>query len=184
MHIADPVYEATVSCELRRLISFSGRSGSVGCDTVAEAAPPPASADEQEHHVCKAPAPARWPEVVLRRDGGRPIRFRGLQVYMARSTSPSPAVGMGTLSLFAAEDGHVIAHLVYVPPETAPARPVYRVARITDATHLRSFVNANGPETCFSVNEEGTRHPVARPACQAMQISVRLDGIVRRPDCS
>lgn len=182
MRVVEPAYEVTISLELGRLVSLGGRLEPAERALVSEVARAIKTLQTKKSPSSRDAVSSHWPEVILRCDGARPVRFRGLNVYTARSCGEFREEGCGTLSLFATRDGHAIAQLVYVPPGNMPARPVYRVACIPDATHLRRFLMLNGPRDCFAVNEDGMRHEVARSACEAMKIPAALDGIALPPD--
>lgn len=140
--VAEPVInvEVTVAEELRRLLAFG--AGGVWC---SDHAPSPAVSPQEP--APSAPVSLDWPQIVLRRDGQRPLVFRGLPVMIRRCT-PDTVVGAGdqTLAFYMAEDRTIYASLTFEPPETAPARPTYHCQKIRSQSDLASFVQGWFPE--------------------------------------
>jgi hypothetical protein len=168
------MHQATVTAELGRLLALGGwrRSGSPAIDVASaghQTAAPPA--------VPEMP----WREVALRRDGARPLRLLGLLIHR---TEVREAGGRSVLRLFATADGGAVAQLAYEPPDNCPARPVYRVARVGGSDDLRRFIDREGPEQCFAVQEAWPRSPLAHVACNRLRLPADIPGLARSDEFS
>jgi hypothetical protein len=71
----------------------------------------------------------------------RPLKFRGLLMHRSERHARS---GRRSLHLFATDEGGAVAQFMYEPCEGMPARPVFRVAPIQDATDLHEFLDVSG----------------------------------------
>ena len=147
-----PDYEATVSEELTHLLRGSQEPGEAKA-----AATPPANPEPPPPAPVRPARSGPWRDVALRRDGRRPFRFRGMLLMeeTARQADHAPqggASGSRCFSVFATEDGRVVAHLAFEPPEDLAARPVYRAAELSGQDDLIRFLSETGPETCFAVD--------------------------------
>lgn len=120
-----------------------------------------------------------WPKVRLRRDGMRPLICQALPVATGRDEVVVSVQRPGRLAeeyvveteitLYRHEDGETIVQAVHTPPDTAPARPVYRVAQVADADDLRRFLDVSSAKSCFDVSAAGViqhRPAVPRPFSQ------------------
>jgi hypothetical protein len=163
------MHEATVTAELGRLLA------SGGCRRAGVSATAVASEDNRTAAPPAFPA-APWRDVALRRDGARPLRVRGLLIHR---TEVREAGGRSVLRIFATADGDAVAQLAYEPPDTCPARPVYRVARIGGSDDLRRFIRREGPEQCFSVQGALTRSPAAHETCDRLRLPADLPGLAQ-----
>lgn len=148
--VVSPVHQATVLPEVGRLLAawrgrLLRRHTSVSPQT---AAPEP---DE--------PSNAPWLQLVLRRDGARPLKVRGLLVH---STEVRTTDGRGLLRLFATEDGAAVAQLAYEPGEDVAARPVFRAQPVRDADELKRFIDCRAPEQAAPGGKD--RRRAERPA--------------------
>lgn len=165
-----PVHVARVSGELRRLLAEARRhrthGGPVGDqDGGATAAP----ARMSPRRASTAP----WLEAVLRRDGARPLRLRGLLLF---DISRGDGAAGSRLRIFATDDDRAIVQVIYLPPETLPARPVFRVAWADSAEDVHRFLVATGPEQCFAASAD-VRDDVARQdICDHLRLSTCLPG--------
>ena len=167
---ATPSIEARVSPELGALLARIGHTHRRPATRRLASGHDKGSADRQPRSASGEP----WEQCSLRRDGARPDRFRGALLFEVTSGA-DPATGR--LRLFATADGEAVAHLAYHPPETLPARPVFRTARITSAESLWRFVSDTGPEACFAVCGSGGEEPAYRKACDALRLPVELPGL-------
>jgi len=148
--IAEPVItvEVTITDELRRLWAL--RVGGAGL-SVRQA--DPAQMPAEPELTPQAPdlsAVVVWQQIVLRRDGERPLVFRGLPILTRRCVSDKVAgSGEQTLAFYLAEDRTIYASLIFEPPETTPARPAHQCQPIRDQSDLVSFVRGWYPEMSF-----------------------------------
>lgn len=172
--LAAPCLEARVSAELRELLAEFRWQRKV---SPSPPEPAPGSLDHAET-VCGKPtdAPAQdpWTMLSLRRDGARPARFRGALVLELRSGTP-PAEGH--LRLFATAEGEAVAHLYYLPPDTLPARPIFRAAPVATAEALHRFISETAPEQCFAVNGSATPLCMHREVCDMLRLPADLPGL-------
>ena len=147
----------TISDELRSLLA-AGRGIVAEPDAIA----PPLPLVPAE----PVPAPVNWQDIILRRDGQRPLAFRGLPIVTRHCASDDlPGRAEQTLSLYVAEDRTVYAALAFQPPHTAPARPLHRCQIIRDQDEFEAFLNSWHPELCFEAARVPTlhQHPAAGP---------------------
>jgi hypothetical protein len=153
-----PVCEAQVSPELLALLR--GDSWKVSA-TVPE--PPAVTYAENTVvpvEVASGPRLAQkldWPVVSLRRDGARPMRFPGLVVTSDSQSLDVQVAGTPVpvarhLTLYLTATGESVAHVVCIPSEDQPARPVHRAARVASAEDLAALLRAASPDTCFAVS--------------------------------
>jgi hypothetical protein len=185
--ILQPAFEAQVSAELARLVRSARHNG--------QNAPPPSSDPDHEGEAFGtrdemdpggAPAAGRagsgppfrkdsaraagrlgWPAVKLRRDGARPLVFRGLLVASRSDTfsveDPNGRVPIKRiLSVYTTDAGDLAAHVACHPPEDAPARPVHRALLLDDDAAVEALLRSARPEACFSVSSSrvlGIRRP-------------------------
>lgn len=112
-------------------------------------------------------------DAVLRRDGTRPLKLRGLLLF---DISRSSGAARSRLRVFATEDERAVVQVIYLPPEILPARPVFRVASAGSAEDVRRFVATVGPEQCFAACPRGG-DPVARQdLCEQLRLPTSLPG--------
>jgi len=169
---AAPTLEARISPELRQLLAdlrlqrswmATGRAAEPGDRGLGGDRQDPLSDDM-----------APWGQLTLRRDGARPVRFRGALVLEVRS---GHAAAQWYLRLFATENGEAVAQLAYLPPETLPARPVFRIAQIDSADALHRFITDTGPEQCFAVCKDASEAPAHRKACAMLRLPTDFPGL-------
>jgi hypothetical protein len=137
--------EVTVSEELRRLLAalLGGRRlDESTADPVPVVQEPAVQGNSSETPI--------WPEVKLRRDGQRPLFFRGLPV-LTRSCKAQilPGTAEQHLTVYLAEDDLLYASLVFEPPQTACAHPSHRCQPIRDRSEFEMFLNDWHPELSF-----------------------------------
>ncbi|WP_156883033.1 hypothetical protein [Rhodovulum sp. P5] len=65
--------------------------------------------------------------------------------------SGQTGIGRRRFELFFTEEGDTVAHLVVTPPDALPARPIHRVAILSDLGDLDRFLQANDPSECLAV---------------------------------
>lgn len=146
--------EVTVSEELRRLLarmrddSSAMVPGSLVTSLVETAIAPTAKLASRSEPA--KPDPSFWSEIILRRDGQRPIMFRGLPV-LSRSCSARVAPGSAEqrLTVYLAEGDLLYASLVFEPPNDACAHPSHRCQPIRDKGEFELFLKDWRPELCF-----------------------------------
>ena len=134
--VPEPVInvEVTVSDELRHLLACGA-----GCKRVpVHALDPDVIPSQLEPDALLA---MEWPHLVLRRDGQRPLVFRGLPFMTRRCTlDAAPWSGEHSLTFYLAEDKTLYASLTFEPPQTASARPTYHCQSILDQSDFARFV--------------------------------------------
>ncbi len=172
-----PDHVVTVSAELRHLLSLAGlprkpRPGS-GPDEGPGAAP--AAGDQTGECPGAASGPPRV-DVLLRRDGGRPLKLRGILLVDAGAEGPW---GSSRLRVFLADDGRAVAQIAYLPDETLPARPVFRVARIGSAEDLHRFVAETEPALCFAASFLLPDDPARHATKDRLALPDFLPGLMR-----
>lgn len=146
---AQPNYEVTISEELRGLFW--------GVATASHAREPSkthrGSGPQREATVSEGP----WHPISLRRDGRRPLRFKGA-LLVERIDCSEAGIQEGAdpssrkLSIFLTEHAQLVVQLSFEPSEELAARPIYRVAALEAPCDLGSFLGRTGPETCFGVD--------------------------------
>ena len=150
--------EVTISGELRGLLAAAW--GVVAeRDLIAQADPRSVPAGPLQE-------PPDWQDITLRRDGQRPLVFRGLTIVIRHCISDDlPGRGEQTLSLYLAEDRTLYAALAFMPPPTAAARPAHRCQLIRDLGEFEAFLNSWHPEMCFETHRvpASHQHPAAGP---------------------
>jgi hypothetical protein len=119
---------------------------------------------------------APWVDVLLRRDGARPLKLRALLLC---DEAVAGAWGRAHLRIFASAEGRAVAQIAYLPDETLPARPVFRAAAIETAEDLHRFLADTGADLCFATG-------VARPdglallnASDRLRLTAVLPGLSR-----
>jgi hypothetical protein len=167
-----PALEARISPELRRLLRELRveRDPSTGPLTAEPYQCQLVTVQRREQAASVSP----WDWCSLRRDGARPARFRGALVLEWKSPHEPDR---GYLRLFATAKGEAVAHLVYLPPEYLPARPIFRATRVDTADALHRLVAETGPEECFSVCPDVHLPPAHRDACEMLRLPVELPGL-------
>lgn len=94
-----------------------------------------------------------WHTVSLRQDGKRPIRFKGAVVAAFSCAADTPLGQVQqTLRILTDKAGTLYCSLFAAPPSDAPARPVYRCARIDKQSDFAGFIADYRPGQCFDVN--------------------------------
>jgi hypothetical protein len=167
--------EVTISEELRGLLALMR-------DMPAPVALPPGQVVAPAMPDRLDASPVVWPEVRLRRDGQRPMLFRGLPV-MSRLCTADLAAGTAEqrLTLYVAEGDLLYASLVFEPPETACARPSHRCQPIRDRDEFELFLKAWHPESHLeTVFASGPQH---QESLAAGQVAVRSSFITMAADC-
>jgi hypothetical protein len=153
-----PDHEVTVSAELRHLLSLAGRPHKPRPDPAPDVFAAPATGSACRDRLDAAPS-APTVDVLLRRDGGRPLKLSGLTLVDAGVEGPE---GSARLRVFLTDDGRAVAQIAYLPAETLPARPVFRTVRIGSAEDLHRFVSETGPALCFGAmvprHQDHARH--------------------------
>ena len=169
---AAPRCEAWISPELVQLLRGQGTvapacedEDTSAADCIAPTAVPdepieepvPAVADMSGAEMPGVDTPGLdWPEVALRVDGRRPMRFRGLLLFRAErrlndARGDRHAAFVQDLKLFLADSMEVIAHAICTPAEGFPGRPLYRVAHIGNAGDIARLLEGSGPIACFDM---------------------------------
>lgn len=144
-------YEVSVSDELRHLIlrrvrTCYGRRVE-GASPGAEAAHVPTA-----RGALGEVTPA-WQPMCLRRDGARPLRFVGLEVFRVSIGGTTPVRadadgrdGYQSFAAFFSEPDACIGHLTVLPPAHLPARPVYRASVLRNGDDARTLIRQAGPD--------------------------------------
>lgn len=188
---SDPVVtvEVTISEELRGLLAIM-RGAKPPIDPLTDP-----DVDPQPDPLAKVPltveaalveaAPpktASWPEVMLRRDGQRPILFRGLPVLTRSCTAPLlPGTAEQRLTVYLAEGDLLYASLVFEPPEDACAHASHRCQPIRDRGEFEVFLKDWLPELSFeTVFATGSPH---QQNLAAGQVAVRAAFNSMAADC-
>lgn len=170
MHVAaDPVHQATVSSELRRLLAAYRGRVSPPHDTFGPRAQATIDFLDEE---------APWIPTSLRRDGARPLTFMGLLVHRTEVRAP---VGTGILEIYATDVGGAVAQVTYEPTEGMAARPVFRARRIDDAGDLRSFLACEVPGLCVFDAPDGIRQ-AGTPAIASVPLLPTAPPGLAQPD--
>ena len=142
--------EVTVSEELTRLLARM-RGDKPALPPADEAGLAPVVTAEPSPTVEPArPESSYWPEVTLRRDGQRPIIFRGLPV-MSRSCTAQvpPGAAEQRLTVYLTAENQLYASLVFEPPQDACAYPSHRCQPIRDRSEFELFLKDWLPELSF-----------------------------------
>jgi hypothetical protein len=140
--------EVTISDELRRLLAESWGE-----------APEPEPIITPDPPIDAPSIAADWQDILLRRDGQRPLAIRGLAIMTRRSLIEDPyGAAEQSLSLYLTEDRSVVAALAFEPAQTAPARPAHRCQTIRDQGDLEVFLKEWAPELCFEAPRDQTHH--------------------------
>lgn len=167
------VHVARISGELRLLLADAGwiqKPDIVGTGMVA----PERTAPAPPPDVVSTPP---WTDVVLRRDGTRPLRVRGLLLFEAYGGGEA---ARSQLRVFATDDDRAIVQVVYRPPDDLPARPVFRVATANTAEDVFRFLASTGPEECFLAASRGELDiAVQRRTCGLLRLPASLPGLGR-----
>ena len=144
-------YEVSVSDELRHLIRRRARTG---CRCGVEDASPGAEAA----HFPSDPGAfgdvsAAWQPVSLRRDGARPLRFSGLEVFRVSIGGTDPILadadgqdGYQSFAAFLSEPDACVGHVTVLPPAHLPARPVYRASVLRNGDDARALIRLAQPD--------------------------------------
>lgn len=143
--------DVTISDELRRLLR--------GESPPADVAPPACRTDQPEmtkDHLEEPPEPEVqpqtqvWRDIMLRRDGDRPLKFKGLRLFeWVGMPEGHRSYAQQTLTLYLGSDKTVYACLVLEPDADAPARPAHQCRPIEDVSAFEAFLNTWQPEACF-----------------------------------
>ncbi len=145
LDIGKPRCEATVSPELVRLLRGETRravtSEALAQDT-ARAADCPEGTDSRD---LIAKDDGDWPLCVLRIDGSRPMRFRGLRACERIDSWPLAGSRADTrvvrsLVLYLASDGRLVGHASWHNEGRVTARPVFRAAVIASQSDFDRLV--------------------------------------------
>ena len=175
----DPVInvDVMISDELRRLLAFG--AGGARVSTVQ-----PAATQAPQQPAPEVPDTVNWDQIVLRRDGQRPLVFRGLPV-LTRNCISARGGGEQTLALYLADDRTVYASLTFAPPQTAPARPAHHCQSIQTQSEFVRFVNGWCPEMSFEAGAAPDSHQhlaadksAVRSAFNAMAADCLSKGVV------
>lgn len=183
----DPVItvEITVSEELRGLVAIM-RGAKPPIDPRADLQPDPVVEIPLTVKTATVetatPKTASWPEVMLRRDGQRPILFRGLPVFTRSCTAPLlTGTAEQRLTVYLAEGDLLYASLVFEPPADACAHPSHRCQPIHDPDEFEVFLKDWLPELSFeSVYATGSPH---QQYLAAGQVAVRAAFNSMAADC-
>lgn len=92
--------------------------------------------------------------VKLRRDGARPVWFKGTQVLKLEVDERELGQGRQVLTVYSQQNGQIVAQVVVEPPEDLPARPVYSVSPIASAGDLRALIDHGTPENVLIPSAE------------------------------
>ena len=137
--------EVTISDELRRLLSvLAGGTGQRSPEIVPEVVGQAVASDPVWT------AAADWQEIRLRRDGQRPLTFRGLAVLTRSCLIRDPeGTAEQRLAIYLGQDGTLVASLIYEPPALASARPMHQCRPIEDSSDFELFLKGWHPEHSF-----------------------------------
>lgn len=172
---AEQLFEARVTPELRRLLAGLRVPRRPPAERGASE-----TLDHGPHRARQDAAPAAeepWKQLSLRRDGALPARFRGAMLHEVRSDHDPE---YGYLRLFASVEGEAVAHLAYLPPESIPARPIFRVARVATAEALHRFIDESAPALCLAVCTTPHGLPAHCSACDMLRLPIDLPGLAAR----
>lgn len=109
----------------------------------APPAPPASSPAEHGSGSDRGPLPHAQP-FRLRRDGARPLLFRG--TVLAAGAAPMPEPGLrGEVALYLVEDGGIAIRAALLAEEGAQVRAQHRAALVADAAGLADFLGTLDP---------------------------------------
>ena len=85
--------------------------------------------------------------ISLRRDGRRPLRFRGTCIvsFDAGNTKASKAGGSSRIALYLTDARNVVAQVTIEPPEGWPIGSVNRAGPVADAEDFARFLRSSAP---------------------------------------
>jgi hypothetical protein len=176
---AEPRLEARVTPELRQLLVGLRMPRRPTAEPWEVDPPYHGSRGARQHAAPAATAP--WKQVSLRRDGALPAMFEGALVLEVRSGQDPEH---GYLRLFATADGEAVAHLAYLPPDSLPARPVFRAARVATAEALHRFIDDADPASCLAVCRDTNDLSAHRQACDMLRLPIDIPGLAARESSS
>lgn len=164
-----PVFEATVSDELKRLVS--GLTSGVGRTAASEAAIGTMRSPN------KPAASSVWRTRRARRDGRRPKSFLGAAIYRSPDAFGSNGElpsreGEQLVELFLASDGTCLVQIVAIPAPGWPARPIHVVTSVTDEGSLNEALKKYCPRQCLLLPAEPTS-PVRKSGSEDKGFSAR-----------
>lgn len=112
-------------------------------EPAAPAPPGPPVFPPEEQGPGRDPLPQAQP-FRLRRDGARPLLFRG--AVLAAGAAPMPEPGLrGEVALYLVEDGGIAIRAVLLAEEGARVRAQHRAAVVADAAGLADFLGTLDP---------------------------------------
>ena len=135
LDVVSPQCEASISPELSRLVRALGRLGDDAGRSETQVAIETRDLSLQSKNDTKRNI---WKDCALRRDGSRPVRFRGLMLYECDWTKQPCDAGCPSLAadwvlrLYVSYDSHLIAQVALMPTEEMGACPIFRVNEISD----------------------------------------------------
>lgn len=136
----------------------------------SEGAPEPEPAAERAAPPTSEAA-SRGPDVELslRRDGGRPHRFRGSLIVegAVESRLGSGALVRQSLSLWRGADGEAVLRIVQETPDAPALRPLHRLTASPSADALGAAVDAHDPIDGFADLPFRTADAVAEARAEA-----------------
>lgn len=112
---------------------------------------PPAQGEPVLAEPCR-----QSPEVVLRVDGRRPVRFHGLLVceterQLRYDNGSDDVLVVQSVKLFLSDRDEVFAQAISAPVGNLGMRPVYRVASVSSADDINKIVDETGPMGCLTM---------------------------------
>ncbi|MEM8537587.1 MAG: hypothetical protein AAGF56_06975 [Pseudomonadota bacterium] len=127
--------EVTISAELRQLV----RDGQVGVPRIGRRDATGAAAASLPPVRAQA---TTWQDVVLRRDGGRPLRFTGLPVVRFAGPTLQHAGGWQiACTLYTGQSGRVFLAISATGPDDQANRPVHCATEVALTTGPAALAN-------------------------------------------